>query len=72
MSVYNDVVALSKPFLGPATEKFLERQCRYLKVPPENLQKQHLQQLSWLSKNAASLIMDEAQATIFSAKIAAA
>ncbi len=69
MSVYSDVVAISKPFLGPATEKFLERQCRYLKVAPDALAKQHLKQLSWLSKNAASCIMSEAQASQLSAKI---
>jgi hypothetical protein len=62
MSVYSDVIATSKVFLGPATEKFFERQCRYLKVLPDALTKEHLKQLAWLSKNAASTIMDEAQA----------
>jgi hypothetical protein len=71
MSVYTDVVAVSKVFLGPATEKFLERQCRYLKVTPDALTKADLKQLAWLSKNAASTIMDAAQAEKLSKKIEA-
>jgi hypothetical protein len=72
MSLYNDVVTVSKVFLGPATEKFLERQCRYLKVAPEALTKADLKQLAWLSKNAASSIMDAAQAEKLGQKIEAA
>jgi hypothetical protein len=69
MSVYSDVIAASRVFLGPATEKFIERQCRYLKVEPDALAKDHLKQLSWLAKNAAGAIMDEAQAARLAQKI---
>ncbi|HTZ57126.1 MAG TPA: hypothetical protein VMB49_03470 [Acidobacteriaceae bacterium] len=72
MSVYADVVNVSKAFLGPATEKFLERQCRYLKVNPDALTKADLKQLAWLSKNAAGSIMDAAQAEKLAQKIEAA
>jgi hypothetical protein len=62
MSVYSQVAATARPFLGPATDKFLERQCKYLKISPEDLKKEHLTELAWLSKNAASAIMDPTQA----------
>jgi hypothetical protein len=71
MSVYTDVCTTARPFLGPATDKFLERQCKYLKVEPAALTKEHLTQLAWLSKNAASAIMDAAQAEKLAQKIGA-
>ena len=69
MSVYTSVVAVSKVYLGPAAEKFLERQCKYLKVEPAALTKEHLKQLAWLSKNAAGAIMDAGQAEKLSTAI---
>jgi hypothetical protein len=69
MSLYSNVVIASKPFLGPATEKFLERQCKYLKVEPNQLAKEHLEQLAWLSNNAARLIMYSVQADKLAEKI---
>ncbi len=62
MSLYDQVINSSKAYLGPATEPFFARQMKYLKVEPAALQKEHLSQLAWLSKNAASAIMDETKA----------
>jgi hypothetical protein len=58
-------------YLGPAAEKFLERQCKMLKTEPAKLEGTHMEQLAWLTKNAATLVMDEAKATEFSKKLAA-
>ena len=71
MSLYDQVVGVSKFYLGPATEKFLERQCKYLKTEPAALAGKDMEQLAWLSKNAAALLMDPAKAAEMSAKIAA-
>lgn len=71
MSLYEQVVGVSKVYLGPATEKFLERQCKYLKTEPTKLATSHLEQLAWLSKNAAATLMDEGKAAELAAKIAA-
>ena len=62
MSIYTEVIAISKVYLGPAAEKFIERQCLYLKVVPADLSKDNLKMLAWLSKNAAATIMDPVQA----------
>jgi hypothetical protein len=69
MSLHDDVIAVSKTFLGPATEKFMERQYKYLKTNAAGLTKAHLEQLAWLSNNAAKAIMDPAQADILAKKI---
>ena len=71
MSLYDQVVGVSKVYLGPAAEKFLERQCKYLKTDPANLAAKDMAQLAWVSKNAAELLMDAAKAAEMSAKIAA-
>lgn len=71
MSVYSDVVMKSKVFLGPASEKFIERQCRYMKVQPDALSKADLKMLAWLTKNAAGSIMDAGQAEKLSKMIEA-
>ncbi len=71
MSIYSDVVGVSRVYLGPATEKFLERQCRFLKVAPDALTKADLTKLAWLCKNAAEVVMDAAQAEKLSKSIAA-
>jgi hypothetical protein len=62
MDVYQQVFEVARIYLGPATEKFIERQCRYMKIEMRALTKADLKQLAWLSKNAASTVMDPAQA----------
>ena len=66
------VVALSKPFLGPATESFLSRQCKsHLKIELTDLSATHLKELAKWVELGAGLIMDTAKATDLSRKISA-
>jgi hypothetical protein len=69
MSVYTNVFSVAQVYLGPATEKFLARQCKYLKVEPADLTREHLKQLAWFAKNGAAAIMDLAQAEKLAGKI---
>ncbi len=73
MSATSDkVLALSKPYLGPATESFLERQCQsHLNVEMSALQSSHLKELAKWVETGAALIMDAAKAAELGKKIAA-
>lgn len=67
-----EIIAISKPYLGPATESFLVRQCKvHLQIELSDLAKSHLPELAkWVAESAA-LIMDGAKATELSKKISA-
>ena len=69
VSLYDQVLSVSKVYLGPAADKFIERQCKMLKTPPVELAAGHLEQLAWLCKNAAGLVMDEVKAAEFGTKL---
>lgn len=69
MSVYDQVLVISKQYLGPAAEKFIQRQCKLIKAEPAALAVNHLEQLAWSSKNAAGLYMDESKAAELAQKI---
>jgi hypothetical protein len=73
MSVLSEkIVVLSKPYLGPATESFLTRQCSvHLKIDLAAIAGSHLAELAKWVENAASLIMDAAKATELAKKIRA-
>ena len=73
MSVVSDkVVALSKPYFGPATESFLARQCKdHLKIEMADLAAPHLKDLAKWVEVGGSLVMDAAKASELSKKIAA-
>lgn len=73
MSVLSEkIVTLSKPYLGPATESFLNRQCSaHLKVDLAALGASHLAELAKWVENAASLIMDASKAIELAKKIRA-
>ena len=60
--MYDDVLSVTKRFMGPAAEKFIERQCKLMKTEPTRLAVTDLEQLAWLSKNAAGVYMDVARA----------
>jgi hypothetical protein len=70
VSVYDQVLAVSKTYLGPAAEKFIQRQCKNIKTEPLALVASNMEQLAWFSKNAASLYMEESKATEYAKKIA--
>jgi hypothetical protein len=66
------VLALSKPYFGPATESFLTRQCKsHLNVEVANLTQSNLKELAKWVENSGSLIMDAAKAAEIAKKIAA-
>lgn len=66
------VLALSKPYLGPATESFLTRQCKlFLKVEMATLSPANLKELANCCELAGRAIMEPAKATELAKKIAA-
>lgn len=70
MSVYEKVVATSKPYLGPATESFLSRQCKaHLKKQPDELISADLATLASWIEIGAGLVMDQAKATELAGKV---
>jgi hypothetical protein len=73
MSAVSDkVIALSKPYFGPATESFLARQCKsHLSIEVAALEQSHLKELAKWVENSGSLIMDAAKAAEIAKKIAA-
>lgn len=62
MSKYDEVIGVTKRYMGPAAEKFIERQCKLMKMEPAKLAATDLDQLAWLTKNAAGVYMDVARA----------
>jgi hypothetical protein len=70
--VTNKVLALSKPYLGPATEAFLGRQCKlFLKIDMAALTSANLKELANCFELGGRAIMDPAKATELAKKIAA-
>ena len=72
MSATSDkVVAVSKTYLGPATESFLARQCQgHLHIEMSTLNQSHLKELAKWVEVGAALIMDAGKAAELSKKIA--
>jgi hypothetical protein len=72
LTLYEKAVALSKPYLGPATESFIDRQCKTrLKIEPSQLMTTQLAELSKWVGVGAGLIMDQGKANELAAKVAA-
>ena len=70
MPLYNDVITLARPYLGPAAEKFLSRQIsQHLDVTTDQLAGQHLEELSKWCFISGKLVMAEAKAQEFSQKV---
>jgi hypothetical protein len=45
--IYEQIASLGKPYLGPAAEKFIARQCFvYLNLAPKHLAKTHVAELA--------------------------
>lgn len=72
MSAISDkVIAISKPYFGPATESFLNRQCKgHLNIEVAALAQSHLAELAKWVERSGSLIMDAGKAAEVAAKIA--
>ena len=65
------VIALTKPYLGPATDAFLSRQCGHLKIELGQLTQAHLKDLApWIQRSGA-LVMDAGKAAELAKKVVA-
>jgi hypothetical protein len=72
VTLYEKVVGLSKPYLGPAAEQFIGRQCKsHLKIEAASLAPAQLAELAKWVENSAALIMDKGKATELAKKILA-
>ncbi len=70
--ITNKVLAISKPYLGPATEAFLGRQCKlFLKIDMSALTAANLKELAGCFEVGGRAIMEPAKATELAKKIAA-
>ena len=70
MTLYNDVIELARPYLGPAAEKFMARQIStHLDISADQLGRQHLDELSKWCFNSGKLVMAEVKALEFSQKV---
>ena len=71
MSLYDNVLNVARPYLGPAAEKFLSRQIDHLDTDAQNMASQHLDELAKWCLSSGKLIMDESKAQELSQKVKA-
>jgi hypothetical protein len=72
LSLYDDVVELAKPYLGPASERFVSRQITgHLKIEESQLSAQDLEELAKWCYVSGKLVMDDDEAREFSSKVQA-
>ena len=71
MGLYEDVVEVAKPYLGPAAGKFISRQIGgHLSIQDAQLAKQHLPELAKWVHSSGGMLMDDAKAKELADKIA--
>jgi hypothetical protein len=72
VTLYEKVISASKPYFGPATESFIDRQCKTrLKIEPASIMAGQLAELAKHIATYGAIIMDESKAKELSAKISA-
>jgi hypothetical protein len=69
MTLYEEVVAVSKTYLGPATEQFIARQCKILKLEPRHLGSADLAPLAKWVEIGAGMVMDEKKAKELASRV---
>ena len=70
MALYNDVIEMARPYLGPAAEKFVSRQITaHLNVKADQLAGKDLEELSKWCFMSGKLVMPEPKAQEFSRKV---
>ncbi len=70
MALYDNLLEVARPYLGPAAEKFVQRQITtHLCVSPKQLTGQNLEELSKWCLISGKLVMAEAKAQEFSQKV---
>ncbi len=68
---YDKVIELARPYLGPATEAFIARQCKaHLKTDPALLAHAQLQQLATWVEISGALVMPPAKAKELASRVA--
>jgi hypothetical protein len=69
MTLYEQVVTIGKPYLGPATEQFIARQCKLLKIDAPALANAELADLAYWVEVGAKLVMDPQKAKELASKV---
>ena len=71
MGLYDEVVEVAKPYLGPAAGKFISRQIKgHLGIEDAQLEPQHLEELAKWVKSSGGMLMDDAKAGELANKVA--
>ncbi len=72
MSLYDNILNVARPYLGPAAEKFISRQIgQHLSIDAQKIASQQLDELAKWCLISGKLIMDESKAQEFSQKVKA-
>ena len=70
MSLYDEVVEVAKPYLGPAAERFVSRQIAgHLNIEENQLAVHNLEELARWCYVSGKLVMTEDEAQEFSSKV---
>ncbi|MBN1161641.1 MAG: hypothetical protein JXA17_06830 [Dehalococcoidales bacterium] len=70
MSLYDDVVTIAKEYIGPAGQKFIDRQLEsHLNLSPAELNKASLFELSKWCFASGRLIIDAEEARSFQGRV---
>ena len=69
MALYDEVVSVSKTYLGPATEQFLVRQCKILKLDARSITSRDLAALAKWVEIGAGMVMDAGKAKELALKV---
>ncbi len=68
--LYDNIINIARPYMGPAAEAFVKRQIKsHLKIEPEMLNDQHIDELARWCQISARLIMDKEKAQEFGNRI---
>ena len=68
MGLYDDTLNVLKNYMGPAAQKFLDRQIERLAIPKDNIGP-HIGDLAGACKTSAALLLDDAKAAEIEQKI---
>lgn len=70
MALYDEVIAVTRPYLGPAAERFVSRQIKgHLKIEETELAAKHLEELAKWCLTSGGLLMDKGKAQELSDKV---
>jgi hypothetical protein len=72
MTQFEKVIVEAKPFLGPAAESFISRQCKaHLKIEASALTAANMKELAKWAELGAGLLMEGTKAAVLAQRIAA-